>query len=215
MDKMTPTIRQNLAHVFWMGGSPCSGKSSIAELLSRRHELQYYQCDGAFAEHGRRVSALGQPTFHKLLSMTWDEIWTRPVDLQLSEEIAIYREEFDMILDDLLALPPSPPILAEGTALLPDCVNDVLVNHNQAMWIVPSESFQREHYPDRGGWVQDILRQCADPDLAFRNWMDRDVAFARWVSRRTTELGLEMIEVDGKRTIADNAQAVARHFGCS
>jgi 2-phosphoglycerate kinase len=205
----------NLAHIFWMGGSPCSGKSSIAELLSRRHELQYYQCDGAFAEHGRRVSALGQPTFHKLLSMTWDEIWTRPVDIQLSEEIAIYREEFDMILDDLLALPKSPPILAEGTALLPDCVNDVLVNHNQAMWIVPSESFQREHYPDRGGWVQDILRQCADPDLAFRNWMDRDVAFARWVSRRTTELGLEMIEVDGKRTIADNAQAVARHFGCS
>ena len=212
---MTPTLRQNLAHIFWMGGSPCSGKSSIAELLSRRHELQYYQCDGAFAEHGRRVSALGQPTFHKLLSMTWDEIWTRPVDLQLREEIAIYREEFAMILDDLLALPPSPPILAEGTALLPDCVNDVLVNHNQAMWIVPSESFQREHYPDRGPWVQDILRQCADPDLAFRNWMDRDVAFARWVSRRTTELGLEMIEVDGKRTIADNAQAVARHFGCS
>ena len=205
----------NLAHIFWMGGSPCSGKSSIAELLSRKRELQYYQCDGAFAEHGRRVTALGQPTFHKLIGMTWDEIWTRPVDIQLREEIAIYREEFDMILDDLLALPPSPPILAEGSALLPDCVNDVLMNPHQAIWIVPSESFQREHYPDRGGWVQDILRHCANPDLAFRNWMDRDVAFARWVSRRTTELGLEMIEVDGKRTIADNAQAVARHFGCS
>ena len=211
MNKMPRTI-QDLAHVFWMGGSPCSGKSSIAELLSRRHELQYYQCDGAFAEHGRRVSALGQPTFHKLLSMTWDEIWTRPVDLQLSEEIAIYREEFAMILDDLLALPTSPPILAEGTALLPDCVNDVLVNHNQAMWIVPSESFQREHYPDRGGWVQDILRQCADPDLAFRNWMDRDVAFARWVTGKAAELGLRLLEVNGERTITENAQTVAQHL---
>jgi hypothetical protein len=195
-----------------MGGSPCSGKSSIAKILSGRRELQYYQCDGAFDEHGRRVSALGQPTFHKLLNMTWDEIWTRPVDIQLREEIAIYREEFDMILDDLLALPKSPPILAEGTALLPDCVNDVLVNHNHAIWIVPSESFQREHYPDRGPWVHGILRQCTDPDLAFQNWMDRDVAFAKWVARRTTELGLEMIEVDGRRTIADNARAVARHF---
>jgi len=198
-----------------MGGSPCSGKSSIAKILSGRHELQYYQCDSAFDEHGRRVSALGQPTFHKLLSMTWDEIWTRPVDTQLREEIAIYREEFDMILDDLLALSKSLPILAEGTALLPDCVNDVLVNHNHAIWIVPSESFQREHYPNRGPWVQDILSHCADPDLAFRNWMDRDVAFARWVSRRTTELGLEMIEVNGKRTITDNAEAVARFFGWS
>ena len=212
---MTPTIRQNLAHVFWMGGSPCSGKSSIAELLSRRHELQYYHCDGAFAEHGRRVTALGQPTFHKLLSMTWDEIWTRPVDIQLREEIAIYREEFDMILDDLLALPTSPPILAEGTALLPDCVNDVLENHNQAIWIVPSESFQREHYPDRGPWVQDILRQCTDPDLAFQNWMDRDVAFARWVTGKATALGMRLLEVNGEHAVAEYAQAVTQHLSWS
>jgi hypothetical protein len=208
-------MRRELAHVFWMGGSPCSGKSSIAELLSRRHELQYYQCDGAFAEHGRRVSALGQPTFHKLLSMTWDEIWTRPVDIQLREEIAIYREEFDMILDDLLALPPSPPILAEGTALLPDCVNDVLTNPHQAIWIVPSESFQREHYSGRGSWVQDILRHCADPDLAFRNWMDRDVAFARWVTGKAIALGMRLLEVNGEHAIAEYAQTVAQHFGWS
>ena len=212
---MPPTIRQNLAHIFWMGGSPCSGKSSIAELLLRRHELQYYQCDGAFAEHGRRVSALGQPTFHKLLTMTWDEIWTRPVDLQIREEIAIYREEFDMILDDLLALPPSPPILAEGAALLPDCVNDVLWNPHQAIWIIPSESFQRERYPDRGPWVQDILRHCADPDLAFRNWMDRDVAFARWVTGKATALGMRLLEVNGEHAVAEYAQTVTQHFGWS
>jgi len=212
---MPHILRQELSHVFWMGGSPCSGKSSIAELLSGRHGLRYYQCDSAFDEHSRRVTALGQPTFHKLLGMTWDEIWTRSVDIQLKEEIAIYHEEFAMILDDLLALPKSPPILAEGTALLPDCVNGILLNPHRAIWIVPSEPFQRKHYPDRGPWVQGILSQCTDPDLAFQNWMDRDVAFARWVSRRTTELGLEMIEVDGKRTIADNGQAVARHFGWS
>ena len=61
-------------------------------------------------------------------------------------------------------------------------------------------------------WVQDILCQCEKPEQAFRNWMDRDVAFARWVARSATRLGLKLLEVDGKRTIAENARIVAQHF---
>jgi hypothetical protein len=212
MNKMPRTIRQDLAHVFWMGGSPCSGKSSIAELLSERTRLQYYQCDNAFTEHGKRVTAVKQPAFHQVLHMTWDEIWMRPVEVQLKKEIAIYREEFEMIVQDLLALPKSPPILAEGAALLPGCVRDVLLNPHQAIWIVPTGPFQRAHYPNRGPWVQDILRQCKHPEQAFRNWMDRDVAFARWVARSATGLGLRLLEVDKERTISDNARIVAQHF---
>jgi len=212
MNKMPRTIRQDLAHVFWMGGSPCSGKSSIAELLSERTKLQYYPCNNAFAEHGKRVTAVKQPAFHRVLHMTWDEIWMRPVEVQLRKEIAIYREEFNMIVQDLLALPKSPPILAEGAALLPGCVRDVLLNPHQAIWIVPTELFQRKHYPNRGPWVQDILRQCENPEQAFRNWMDRDVAFARRIARSATGLGLKLLEVDGKRTIAENARIVAQHF---
>ena len=30
---------------FWLGGSPCCGKSSVAEILSREFELGYYKCD--------------------------------------------------------------------------------------------------------------------------------------------------------------------------
>ena len=78
----TPRTIQDLAHVFWMGGSPCSGKSSITELLSERTKLQYYSCDDAFTEHGKRVTALKQPAFHEVLHMTWDEIWMRPVEVQ-------------------------------------------------------------------------------------------------------------------------------------
>lgn len=92
-----------------MGGSPCSGKSSIAKLLSDRYELQVYNCDDAFYEHGKRVTPLRQPAFHQVLNMTWDEIWMRPVKVQLGKEIAIYREEFGMIIKDLLASPKSPP----------------------------------------------------------------------------------------------------------
>ena len=67
-------------------------------------------------------------------------------------------------------------------------------------------------YPKRGPFVQLILKQCADPDQALQNWMDRDVAFAHWVKTRTQQLGLRCIQVNGKRSIQENAELVAEHF---
>ena len=207
-------LNRDLAHVLWMGGSPCSGKSSIAEKLANAYGLMLYHCDDAFWEHADRVDRVKHPTFYRLTHMTWDEMWMRPVDVQISEEIACYREELEMIVDDLRGFPRSAPILAEGAALLPDVLADMLVNCRRALWVVPTAAFQRAHYtPERRPWVSDILAQCENPDQAFQNWMDRDAGFATQVAGRVEELGLALVTVDGSRTIAENAEIVVRHFG--
>jgi adenylate kinase family enzyme len=206
-------VEQGLAHVLWMGGSPCSGKSSIAEALADRYGLVLYRCDDAFWEHSERVDPGRHPTFHKLAQMTWNEIWTRPVDVQIADETRCYHEEFDMILDDLLAYPKATPVLAEGAALLPDLVSGLLLDRRRAMWVVPTVTFQRAHYtPEQRPWMKDILKQCQDATQAFQNWMDRDAGFARWVSTRARELGLELMEIDGERTIEQNAERAANHY---
>ena len=38
----------------------------------------------------------------------------RSVEQQVTEEIALYREEFPLVLDELLHLPQSKPIVVEG-----------------------------------------------------------------------------------------------------
>ncbi len=216
-------MRRSLDHVLWIGGSPCSGKSSVAEMLADRHGLAMYRCDDAFFEHEKRIDPAIQPTFHKIANMTWNEIWMRPVGVQVAEEIECYREEFDMIVADLLTYPkPSPvcapavcapAVIAEGAALLPGLLSSVLLDRRRAMWIVPTEAFQRAHYtPEQRPWMRDILGQCEDPAQALRNWMGRDAGFARQVAEQARELSLALIEVDGKRTIEQNAQIVARHF---
>jgi hypothetical protein len=145
--------------------------------------------------------------------MTWNEIWMQPVDVQIADEARCYHEEFDMILDDLLAYPKSTLVLAEGAALLPDLVSRLLLDRRRALWVVPTATFQRAHYtPEQRPWMKDILNQCQDATQAFQNWMDRDAGFARWVSRRARELELELMEVDGERTIAQNAERAANHF---
>jgi 2-phosphoglycerate kinase len=205
----TPELGQRLAHVLWMGGSPCSGKSSIAQVLASEYGLHTYHCDEAFTEHQQQITAHRQPMLHKWTHTAWTELWMQSPKVLVDEAIACYQEHFQLVVKDLLALPHSDPILAEGTCLLPDSVDPLLSSKEQAIWIVPTEAFQKAHYRDRGDWVEAILSECTDPELAFQNWMDRDATFARWLLRRTNELGLRTRLVDGTRTITQNARLVA------
>jgi 2-phosphoglycerate kinase len=197
-----------------MGGSPCSGKSSIAGMLAKKHGLHVYKCDDAFWEHANRADPVARPTFHRLTHMTWEEIWMRPVAVQIADEFACYREQFGMIVDDLLALPRSTPVIAEGAALLPNLVSGLLPDRSRAVWVIPTEPFQREHYtPEKRPFVNGVLAHCQNPAQAFANWMDRDVGFAKWVAGQAQALDLQVLTVDGKRTVEQNAEIVAQYLG--
>jgi 2-phosphoglycerate kinase len=196
----------------WMGGSPCSGKSSIATLLAERYDLALYPCDAHFDEHQRRATPQAQPRLHRLGGMTWDEIWMRPVDEQVADEFAIYREQFPMILDDLRALPTDRPVLVEGAALLPELVAAACPDPARAIWIVPTPEFQWAHY-SRRGFIQGILAACSSPQQAFANWMERDIRFGEAVAQDARARGYRVISVDGHASIAQNAAAAAAHCG--
>jgi 2-phosphoglycerate kinase len=210
---MTPgDLRGRLSHVLWMGGSPCSGKSSIASVLAQRYGVQVYNCDERYDAHLGRASAGKQPVMFEAAAKTWDEVWMRPVAVLVARELEFYREEFGMVVDDLLRMSIAGPLLAEGTSLLPECVAPLLARPEQAIWVVPAEDFQREKYARRE-WVSDILAQCRQPEEAWENWMGRDAAFASAVADDARERGLQVMEVDGSRSVQDNAGMIASQFG--
>lgn len=200
------------SHVFWLGGSPCAGKSTIADRLAAAHGLSVYRCDDAFYRHKDLVTPEDQPVFARLARASCDEVWMRPVARQIAEEIALYREEFPFILADLVALPANRPVIAEGAALLPEVLAGFDVDFGRALWIVPTEEFQRRRYAQRE-WRHDVLRPCADPDQAWRNWMDRDAGFARFVAADARRRGGRLLVVDGTRSIADNLRTVEGLLG--
>ena len=105
----------------------------------------------------------------------------RPIPKQVGDEIALYREEFPLILADLAALPSTQTVIAEGAALLPDLLDRLRVRRRRAIWIVPTERFQRDHYARRA-WRHDVPAGCADKERTWRNWMERDARFAQVVA---------------------------------
>jgi hypothetical protein len=204
-------LQQRLAHVYWLGGSPCAGKSSIADTLVTSRGMTLYRADDAFSAHTEKITAGQQPIFYKVTHYSSEQLWMRPVEQQAAEEVALYREEFALILEDLLALPATKPILAEGAALLPACVAPLLQDPRHAIWVVPSVEFQLHHYAQRV-WARDVVKGCTQPEQAFQNWMQRDIRFARHVIQEAQRLKQRVLVVDGMRSLVETTAEVRHHF---
>jgi 2-phosphoglycerate kinase len=207
--KLTPVLFNH--DVYWIGGSPCSGKSSLAGQLALRHGFSLFKSDDNMFEHLHSADPLKQPVMTGLSKMSWNEMWMRPVADQVASEFAFYQEEFAMLLDEISQLPKDRPVLAEGCAWLPELLLPMQLPPHRVVYIIPTKAFQVSHYSKRG-FIKEILAQCEDPQTAFDNWMERDALFGSIVSERAQSAGFPVIRVDGKSTVEENLALVEKVF---
>jgi len=200
-----------MENVFWLGGSPCAGKSSIRQILENNFKINVYSVDTAFENHRKKFDESLHPNLCKWENSTWNERWMQPMETLTQDVIKCYREHFSLIIKDVLAFPTDKPLLVEGTALTPREVSQILPSRNNAIWLIPTADFQRKNYSQRE-WIYEILKQCDNQETAFHNWMERDIAFAEFVKNEAEELNLEWLSVDGIHTLEENAAIVAKHF---
>jgi hypothetical protein len=204
-------LQQLFAQAYLLGGSPCSGKSSVAESLSAEYGLIYYKVDDREGEHFQRCQPGRQPVMYRYSKMTWNEIWSQPVAQLLADELTYYRERFSLILDDLSQFDPNAPVLLEGTAFLPELINQYPVNRQRVVFMVPTSEFQTQHYRQRP-WITQILNECSNPAQAFENWMKRDELFGLEVVRQAEACGYSVIHVDGLVDLKAQVQATRSLF---
>lgn len=91
------------------------------------------------------------PEIQKFNEASLDERWVIPEPKALLERALFsFSHRFPLVIDDLLGLPKDQPILAEGFGFLPELVHPLLSNPQQAIWLVPTESFKRDSMERRG-----------------------------------------------------------------
>ncbi|MFF2015137.1 hypothetical protein [Paenibacillus sp. NPDC058177] len=198
--------------IYWIGGSACSGKSTIAARYAEKHGLDLYVCDAHSEVHMKQISPQNHPAMLKSTLMDFNEAFchTDPQE-QLRHYIQFFKEDFLFVIQDLADKPADRPVVVEGNQLLPCLVDPYLKSHShhRALWLVPAEPFQRKFYSQRP-WIHDVLRQTDDPLIAFDNWMNRDASFAKYVHREAVELSRYVIEVDGSISLHENFETVER-----
>ena len=208
-----PGLRDRLRHVRWIGGGSGAGKSTVARKLADDHGLRVYASDATIGEHARRSNAADHPLLHAFLAMDMDERWVnRPPSVMLETFHGFQGEAFELIIEDLLALPDSPPILAEGFRLLPRLVAPLLSRPSQAVWLIPTPQFRRAAF-DARGFTWEIPQKTSDPERALANLLERDRLFTSQAAREAAELRLAIIEVDLDRSVDQLTSFVADALG--
>jgi hypothetical protein len=189
------TVRDRLRHVRWIGGGSGAGKSTIARRLAEEHGLRLYDSDRTLRDHVGRSNAVDHPLMAAFVAMDMDERWLNRLPSVMLETFHAFRGEgFEMIVEDLLALPSEPPILAEGFRLLPRLVAPLLSRSDQAVWLVPTPEFRMAAFEARD-FTWEIPGRTSDPKRALANLLARDELFTDEVAIEAAALELPTIEV--------------------
>ena len=197
--------------IYYIGGSPCSGKSTVAEALAARHGLHYFKVDDHLERYMALAAQEGKPACTQVTGMSPEEIWMRAPQVQCREELRIYEEIFGYVLADLAAI-DAPGVITEGAAYLPALIRARGVPADRYLSLTPEKAFQVRHY-SRRPWVPHVLAGCSDQAQAFANWMERDALFAEAVRRQCGEAGYASLINDGSVPAEALIAQIAAHFG--
>lgn len=200
-----------MINTYYMGGSPCSGKSTIAEIISKQYGLYYFKVDDFLDKYTKMGKSKGYEICKKQESMNPEQIWMRDALVQCTEELAFYKEIFEFVLTDLSKI-DAKGIITEGAAYLPELMKKLSISKNRYLAITPTKEFQISHYRKRE-WVPYVLEGCSDKEKAFSNWMNRDIMFAQEVQRQCGAEQYVSIINDGSIKIDELVDLVVSHFG--
>lgn len=198
-------------NIYYIGGSPCSGKSTIAEILSKRYDLYYFKVDDFLDEYTKKGASKGYEICQKQVEMTAEQIWMRDPVIQCKEELQFYEEVFEFILENLKRVSGKNGIITEGAAYLPKLMKRIQIPENRYISITPTEEFQIFHFRKRE-FVSYVLKGCSDMENAFDKWMKRDILFAQEVRRQCSEENYVSLINNGVIAIDELVKMVISHF---
>ena len=136
-------------NIYYIGGSPCAGKSSVAEILLKKHDLYYFKTDDFLNRYMQKGARKGYPVCRKVTSMNAEQVWMREPLIQCREEFDIYREIFEFVATDLKQIDWKGGIITEGAAYLPKLMKQSGIPDSRYISITPTKEFQITHYRER------------------------------------------------------------------
>jgi len=214
---LVPKLAERLSHVLWLGGPPIAGKTTVARYLAGKYDLKLYAIDWHNVhEHGNRLDAVRHATAYQARYLSMEERYGSPsVDELVERVIRVWTEEFEFVVEDLLATPTGRVVISEGPGAYPWCVAPLLESPRQAAWIVPRSDFREKVLAERidaaGGRWGDAYRETEDPEGNQLKKYERDIRLGQEIKRSAQELGLHVIEPDGSCTLSRLAAALEEH----
>ncbi|MDQ1195920.1 hypothetical protein [Agrobacterium sp. SORGH_AS 787] len=174
-----------IARLFLIGGPSHAGKTTLAAAAANYLNCRCISTDSLAKHPGRPWRhAPEQPPPHVA-----DHYRDLGLDEMMQSVLAHYRSMWSPLVLPLIE--SGEPLVLEGSALLPELVAQLDMQHVRATWLVTVEGLLERRIKAESDY------DCREPDARFLidKFSQRAIAFNRFVDREVLRLSLPKIEI--------------------
>ncbi len=200
------------SNVFFLLGCPCSGKTTVGNILVQKYNMFYFGGDNKrfdyykFAEKGK----------HPFMTIDASNFWNWTLNEMVAWEKGVISEQTSYILNDLNELSKSNDlILFEGMLEL-KTVSKIVPANQIAYLSVEKSVCEREFFTreDHLSMMDNILNtHGVSEDEKQRRIVMRKEAAINAFYENAKEFGVRTFMREETRTAYEMAEKLARHFG--
>lgn len=158
-------LKEYLKNVYFISGTPCGGKTTIARELAKRHNLPIYDIDAQFAKHQQISNPAAQPAMNKTFPNA-DAFFGRTVAEYTSWLMDSTREQLDFALLDLICLSHNQSVLCDCHLTVEEA--DHVTEASRIVFLIKEPSNLVDDYcnrPDHQGFCA-YMGSASDPEKA-------------------------------------------------
>lgn len=205
-------IFEHLKHVYWIGGTACAGKTTIAKALTEEFGFYHYNADEMYKHYREMARPEAQPN----MCIHFDSAkayFERPKEDYIAYLEAINRESFGMLLVDLLKLPTDRPIIVEGH-YLPELMLRVAAPERIALFTTSEELIRSDYFnrEDKQNMLK-AIRKATDSEDTMNHVLDVVVESAKQQIENGKPFNYVTFERTDESTVEGTLAEVCAHFG--
>lgn len=205
-------MKHALRNVYFICGTACAGKTTMARMLADKHGLRLYDMDERYDEH----RAIAQPEYQPdtCYHMTdFHAQWMRPASEQARWNMSIMAEQTDMVLMDLARLAAEEPVLAD-VLYAPVYTPAIVARERLVFLTVDRAAIRRDYFrrPEKRGFY-DFVRAQPLADVYFENIFQGLELTNDMEQRAMRASGLRVLERTPDMSREDMLREIERHFG--
>jgi cytidylate kinase len=205
-------LKQHLKNVYWIGGTSCSGKITMASMIAKKHNFYHYDADKMFNSYRKIASSESQPALAKQFNSV-KEYFLQPLPEYLEYLENINRESFDMLVVDVLKLAQQKNVIVEGH-YPPELMYELAPRNRIALFITSEDIIRRDYFErkDKQNMLAAIQKAAGNEDFK-SHVIDVTVAAARKQIQVGKRYNYKIFERTQASTVEKTLAAVEQHFG--
>ena len=207
-------IRDRLKHVYWIIGTSCSGKSTMAKALADKHGMLYYDPN----DHYPRFKAAASPAQQPHLSRKFrdaEEYFSQPLTQYVEYLEKQSEEAFEMMVADFLGMGADGPIITEDIHITEQVLR-VSAYHNVAFLYTDEELYRQQNWDRDDQERRDIrayMETTSEPGKHMDHVTEMGVLSGQRMIRHARRLQVAMFQRVKSTTVEEMLEKLETHFG--